>query len=270
VNKLFSQRLLIVASTLAMIVALTGCSAAESPSTNGARDEVGSTEETHERTSESVLIMDASGSMGALVGDQTRSEVANDAFDSLIDGLRSDTVMGLVIMPGGCRSTLRGAEPTPLTLETVARYRQVVDDSTVVTPSNSSGPPATPVGDTLATVASLFSDNALERTMILISDGEEGCGNPPCEVAQQLIDEGFDVRVEAVGFQISDVGAEQLRCVAETTGGNYYDVSDASKLEEALKDAATGGSSTPWWVIALLALAALVVGSITWRFTRSS
>lgn len=254
--------------TLVAILASAACSSESGSFTNGADGRGGSSAGDREPASEIVLIVDTSGSMGASIGDMTRSQVANDAFDRLMDSLDSDTVMGLVLMPGGCSSRLEGVKPTPLVPDVIEHYRQVVDNSTITSQSSAIGPPSTPVGDTLAAVASAFSVGALDRSVVLISDGEEGCGNPPCDVAEELIDQGIDIQVEAVGFQISDVGAEQLTCVANTTGGTYYDIDDASELERALQDAASGGTSLPWWAIILAILGAFAIVRLALRFAR--
>jgi hypothetical protein len=68
---------------------------------------------------------------------------------------------------------------------------------------------------------------------VLISDGEDTCAPPdPCEVAEDLYGDLFDVRIESVGFLIDPGSAaeQQLRCIAEVTGGQYTAVGEASEL----------------------------------------
>lgn len=93
----------------------------------------------------------------------------------------------------------------------------------------------TPTGEALRAAAdSLVADGRAGATVILISDGESNCQMPPCEVAQQLRDEGFDLHVEAVGFQTTDAGRDELACVASATGGAYTEVTDVDDLEAVL------------------------------------
>lgn len=222
-------------------------------SCRGVNSDLGIIDGSDDDAPEVLLVMDASGSMGAPVGDQTRSEAANDAFDGLLDAMPSDAVMGLAVMRGGCTSRLDTIEPSPLTTDVKVAYRSAIDNSTV-TDAPSGGRPATPVGRTLAVTAELFSERATSKTLVLISDGEEGCGDPPCDVARQLIDSGFEVQVEAIGFQISDVGADQLECVARATGGSYHDIDDPSELEQTLVGATTGDDGLAWWPFLVAAL----------------
>jgi len=211
-----------------------------------------------------VLVMDVSGSMGESVGTRTRSEAANEAFDALLESLDQDTSMGLVLMPGGCSALIRTSEPAPLSTSLKQSYEDAVDNSTV-TRAPGFGAPATPVGGTLALTAELFAAEAAAKTIVLISDGEEGCGQPPCDVASELVDQDFDVQVEAIGFQISDAGADQLRCVAETTGGSYHDITDADDLEDALRAATTGGNRGLVIGLSLVAVLALIGAALRWR-----
>lgn len=78
------------------------------------------------------------------------------------------------------------------------------------------------------------------RTIVLVSDGESNCGDPPCDVARELGGHGIEVRtdftINAIGFQISDVGAEELRCIAEATGGHFTTVDDSEDLNKRLED----------------------------------
>src|SRR5690606_18043136 len=69
----------------------------------------------------------------------------------------------------------------------------------------------------------------------LISDGESTCGGDPCEVAQQIVDDGFDLQVHGVGFVLSGTGRNELECVARVTNGRYFDVADGAQLIETTK-----------------------------------
>lgn len=64
--------------------------------------------------------------------------------------------------------------------------------------------------------------------VVLVSDGRETCGTDPCALAGELRNKG--IRVYAIGFDIDELGRTQLRCVAEQTGGRYFDAQNYEDL----------------------------------------
>jgi Mg-chelatase subunit ChlD/lysophospholipase L1-like esterase len=77
-------------------------------------------------------------------------------------------------------------------------------------------------------------------TVILLSDGEANCGSDDiCTVGRQIHDAGLSLVVNPVGFDISEEGARQLRCLADATGGTYVAVPDGGDLDTALWRAGT-------------------------------
>jgi len=90
----------------------------------------------------------------------------------------------------------------------------------------------TPIGLSLQEAAADLPETG-PRSIVLISDGEDTCAPPdPCRVAEELFGDLFDVRIESVGFLVGTGSAteQQLRCIAETTGGQYTTVDDANAL----------------------------------------
>lgn len=89
----------------------------------------------------------------------------------------------------------------------------------------------TPTGPALEAAVDAMRAAGYERgQLVLVSDGESNCGTPPCEVAQRLVAEGFDISVNTLGFQISDAGREELTCIANATGGLHADAEDSEEL----------------------------------------
>lgn len=95
----------------------------------------------------------------------------------------------------------------------------------------------TPTGKALAgAVDALRADGYQRAAIVLVSDGESNCSSPPCPVARELAGSGFDITVDAVGFQQSAAGREELTCVANATGGRYFDADDSDQLIERLDE----------------------------------
>ena len=79
-----------------------------------------------------------------------------------------------------------------------------------------------------------------ERTVILVSDGEDTCAPPdPCQVARDLGAQGIGLKVETVGFQVDPAARAQLQCIAQATGGAYRDAPDAGALAAQLQQIST-------------------------------
>ena len=75
---------------------------------------------------------------------------------------------------------------------------------------------------------------------MLVSDGQDTCGNPaPCVAARRLGAQGINVRVDTVGLSLkgNDKARRQLKCVAAATGGTYYPADDTAALTRRLTTA---------------------------------
>lgn len=89
----------------------------------------------------------------------------------------------------------------------------------------------TPTGPALLRAAEAIGKGT-DAEIILVSDGESNCGPPPCEVAQQLVNEGYRIRVQPIGFDLGDQPDNELQCVADTTGGTYRKAEDSEQLRD--------------------------------------
>lgn len=203
------------------------------------------------------MVVDVSGSMEALdltpPGQpyKTRLDVVKDMFAKFVEA-RPDDLIGLVTF-GGFASTR-----TPLT----ADHRTLLHVLKGVEIPRGQGSDQeelqTAIGDGLATgVARLMDAEPQTRIIILLSDGESNAGIITPEQAADTAAK-TDVRVYAIGvgsnnsrtpFKTRDMfGREtiayanisfdenQLRSIAEQSGGRYFSVRDHDGLKSALDD----------------------------------
>lgn len=176
-----------------------------------------------------VIVVDTSGSMGDKdTNGKLKIEGAGEALVSMLHGVPGSARVGVWTYPaaGGCDS---GHMST--TIQPVAG----LDAGSVTESWVADGD--TPTGAALRAAAEVLHDNG-GRTMILISDGESTCNPDPCTVAQQLAAEGYQIQVDTIGFEISDVGRSELSCISDATGGSYVDAHDTDQLREILEDLA--------------------------------
>jgi hypothetical protein len=77
------------------------------------------------------------------------------------------------------------------------------------------------------------------KIIILLADGPCSCVGDPCGVSWEE-----QVVVNTIGVRCSGQARGQLRCVASTTGGRFFQVNDGLELRRALLSAATVSGQT--------------------------
>ena len=174
-----------------------------------------------------MLVVDTSGSMADRDEAGTvKVEGAKTAILELLEQLPPTSRIGMRTYPAGGDACGTGR------LDFDVAQRDPGAMSAVVRALRADG--GTPTAEALQAAADDVRDAGFEAaTVVLVSDGESTC-EPPCPVAQRLVDEGFDLTVNTVGFRIDSAGEDELRCIAEATGGSYTDVQDSAELGERL------------------------------------
>jgi hypothetical protein len=73
------------------------------------------------------------------------------------------------------------------------------------------------------------------KIIILISDGRDTCGGDPCKFISLLPRYGIKLKVDVVGLSLHDKGAQaELHCVAESSGGKYFDANNIGELIQSV------------------------------------
>lgn len=75
--------------------------------------------------------------------------------------------------------------------------------------------------------------------ILLISDGIETCDIDPCELMREWRDADVNVRVHVVGVGLNELERGAMQCIADTSGGEYFDADTQANFESALADAST-------------------------------
>lgn len=184
-----------------------------------------------------LVIMDVSGSMKRKDGTGTTLiDGARKAVKQLMDEVPDDAKVGLRLYGSkyAGKAKAQGCVDTELAVP-------IADASTTadkITRAIDSAKPTgfTPIGKALTEAANDF-DADVERSIVLVSDGEDTCSNPePCVAARQLASQGIKVRVDTVGLflQGNAEAKRQLECIAKATGGTYVGAEDAAALADEL------------------------------------
>lgn len=182
-----------------------------------------------ERASSSLLIiLDASSSMSEFLNGDRKITVAKDVIIDLIDNLPDESLVGMRTF-SGCDNSPVIAPVGPLDRESLKKAVDLIVPRAL-----------TPIAYALNQARDDLLNIPDPKLILLVSDGKETCGGDPVEAAMDLIAAGYDLRIHVVGFDIGeDQGArQQLREIAQVTGGIYYDARNSEELRNALAVAA--------------------------------
>lgn len=182
-----------------------------------------------------LLVMDASDSMAKDAGNgQTRLEVAKGALREAIRALPDGARVGLrlyghrlanVSRAEGCRDTELVTPVGPADKAALER-----------TATGYEAKGRTPIGRSLRAAADDLAAEKGRKIVVLVSDGGDNCAPPdPCRVAREISDGGVKLRIQPVGFQVSERARRQLECIADAGGGRYTDAQDPDKLGDELR-----------------------------------
>ena len=176
-----------------------------------------------------IIVFDASGSMWGQIKGKTKIEIARDVMGTLVKDWNEDIELGLIAYghrkKGNCND-----------IEILQKVSTVDSDKILQTINKISPKGKTPISQSLRKAAETLRYTEDSATVILISDGEETCNADPCVVSKELEAKGINFTTHVIGFDIKNnkKAREQLKCIAENTGGEFFQAEDASSLKKAL------------------------------------
>ncbi len=176
-----------------------------------------------------LIVLDHTSSMSELVDGEVKIDIAKDVIIDLVDDLAVGSSVGLREFAGcGHTSLLVPMEP----LYDKAGFQAKVASLTTYG--------ATPIAFTLQQIPGDFGTLAGTKLVLLVTDGMETCREEPdldpVDVAEKLLSDGYDLRINVVGFDVGRVSEarDQLMQIAQATGGAYFEASNREELRQAL------------------------------------
>lgn len=192
-----------------------------------------------------MLILDASGSMKTPDADgQTRLAAAKDAAQMFSVAVPSDAELGFMVYGTEVGNSPEERDAGCKDVKTLLPVEKgnVTKIPAEVGKVEASG--HTPMGPALRQAAEELPKDG-ERSIVLVSDGEDTCAPPPvCEVAKDLKKEGIDLTINTVGFLVGSKARKELECIAEAGGGEYMDAKDTVSLADSMKRLTTRTAQT--------------------------
>ena len=184
-----------------------------------------------EKLTRILFILDASNSMNAPWGDQTRIEAAKELLIQTVDSLSKSENIELALRVYG--------HQTPIT----ATYQDCNDTKLEIPfgPDNFNliksfiktlkAKGTTPIARSLEAAASDFPDLESRNVIILITDGLEACDNDPCVMAKKLHDKKVGITPFVIGLGLDLSYLEQFKCI-----GSYSEADSKNSFKNALNN----------------------------------
>ena len=179
-----------------------------------------------------IIILDASGSMWAQINGKARIDIARETLKTVLAGVPADLELGFMAYghrsKGDCNDIELMVPPAPGTADAIGTA------AAGLSPKGK-----TPLSASVKMAAEELKYTEDKATVILITDGLETCDADPCALATELKQAGVDFKVDVVGLALSKKEGDQVRCIADNTGGQYLSANDADALKTALTTVVT-------------------------------
>ncbi len=176
-----------------------------------------------------IIVLDGSGSMWGQIDGTPKISIARKVLGDVLATIPGDLSLGLLAYghreKGNCSDIELIIPPAPNTAA------QIVDTAQSISPKGK-----TPLSEAVRQAAEILKYSEQKATVILITDGLETCNADPCALGRQLETNGVDFTAHVVGFGLSAEEGRQVACLAEETGGKYFQADDADALSEALSE----------------------------------
>lgn len=177
---------------------------------------------------EVMFILDGSGSMWGAAGSQKKIEAAKEVMAKVVPALPEGLKVGLTVYGHRKKGDCGDVE--------VMIPSGSDDRAGLLAKVKSISPKGkTPIAASVKMVAESLKTKEVETTIVLVSDGIETCNDDPCGVIKALKESGIKFVLHVVGFGVDQKGQDQLTCLAQAGGGQYFAAQDADSLMAALE-----------------------------------
>lgn len=173
-----------------------------------------------------VIILDASGSMWGHVENTPKIAIAKDVLAGLIQNLPDDVKVGLWAYGHRVKDKCDDVE--------ALFDLGPIDKSALIEKVRALNPKGmTPITKTVQLAADSLKAVNEPAVMLLVSDGKETCKGDPCELVRNLRAGDARFVLHVIGFDVTDEEKQQLACMADAGGGNYYTADNADQFRMA-------------------------------------
>lgn len=178
-------------------------------------------------TPATIIVMDGSGSMWGQIDGRPKLEIARETVREVLGQIPADQALGLLAYghreKGNCGDIELMVPPAQGTAGQI---------SDAVGAMRFLG--KTPLSDAVRQAAEALRYQEAAATVVLVTDGLETCSADPCALGRELEAAGLNFTAHVIGFGLSQAEGAQVACLAQETGGRYFEAGDAEALSDAL------------------------------------
>ncbi|MBU1172637.1 MAG: VWA domain-containing protein [Proteobacteria bacterium] len=177
-----------------------------------------------------LLILDASGSMRARIDNVVKMDMAKDVICEYIQSLPPEMNVGLMVYGHRVRDDCNDVE-----------YLVPLDknnrDTLIQTIRNLKPMGKTPIALSLDKAVKILDGKQGDtNSIILVSDGKESCDADPCALIETFMAQGKKFVSHVIGFNVNNRDKKQLECIASAGKGKYYSADDLPGFKVAFQD----------------------------------
>lgn len=188
-------------------------------------------DETGGKPTNILLVLDASGSMVQMVGNERKIDIAKRVIKDYASKIPVGTNLGLMVYgnhgsnsPADKAVSCAGIDLVyPVGSINISQFNSAVDS---FQPTG-----WTPIGGSLRKAVTTFSGKEGQNNfVIVVTDGEETCQSDPVGAAKDLRASNIKAQIDVVGFSVNASIRAQLEQIAQAGGGKYTDANSATDL----------------------------------------
>jgi len=178
-----------------------------------------------------LFILDASNSMNAKWGQQTRIDAAKDLLVQIMDSLKDVSDLEIALRVYGHQSPITATyqDCNDTKLEVPFSAGNIDKIKSRIRSIEAKG--TTPIARSLEAAAGDFPTSKSRNIIILITDGLEACDNDPCVIAKKLKDKEVKVTPFVIGLGMDLSYLDKFNCI-----GTYAEAETAASFETVLRN----------------------------------
>ena len=177
-----------------------------------------------------LFVLDASGSMEALWGTETRMEIAKKTLFNLVDSLEKtnpNIEVGLRVFGHQFHKSLNNCTDSKLEVPFAPNNAEKLKITLDWIKPNGH----TPIAYSLIESAKDFDESAAVNSIILITDGLENCEGNPCDAAKYLNEKRITINPFIIGLDIQEELVHSFDCI-----GTFINAKDEKTLKAVLQN----------------------------------
>ena len=181
------------------------------------------------------IVLDASGSMAALLDGQTKMSLAMVALENALTSLDADNVHLGLRAYGFDESVAKTPDASCPNTELLVDFAPAQAGKLLTVAKALSPYGYTPIAASIQAAATdLEPFKKMKRQIVLITDGEETCNGDPISALKDVAGICVDVNAHIIGFDLDAKARAEMQAIAAAGCGLYLEAPNGIELEKAL------------------------------------